>query len=303
MKLEHIFHTKVVPVFRFTTFFVLVSFVLVCSGSPVSFDIHPSVYSELVRFTKYSSAVYQKICPRPLGNTLVAQFSELVRNVNGFVVRDESRKEIVVVFRGTDAITLTDYLTNALVILAPYDSPGVIDAPNGTYVHSGFLNSYNSVASLVVSIVRSQLELYTDFNVVCAGHSLGGALASLAAISLRKNLQDFDGTIRLFTFGQPRTGNLNYSQFIEDGIGIRNIYRVVHLYDGVPTMVPQYLGYHHHATEYWHFREPSGPENIRRCTLSSEDPDCSRSIRSAGINIDHFIYLDHVMTVEPWLCL
>ena len=35
--------------------------------------IEQQVYDDLVRYTKYSSAVYQKVCPRPLGNTLVAQ--------------------------------------------------------------------------------------------------------------------------------------------------------------------------------------------------------------------------------------
>ena len=35
--------------------------------------IEQQVYNDLVRYTKYSSAVYQKVCFRPLGNTLVAQ--------------------------------------------------------------------------------------------------------------------------------------------------------------------------------------------------------------------------------------
>lgn len=35
--------------------------------------IEQQVYDNLVRYTKYSSAVYQKLCPWPLGNTLVAQ--------------------------------------------------------------------------------------------------------------------------------------------------------------------------------------------------------------------------------------
>jgi hypothetical protein len=34
-------------------------------------SISEETYSELERFAKYSSAVYQFICPRPLGNTLV----------------------------------------------------------------------------------------------------------------------------------------------------------------------------------------------------------------------------------------
>lgn len=39
--------------------------------------IEQQVYDDLVRYTKYSSAVYQKVCVRPLGNTLVAQVRTL----------------------------------------------------------------------------------------------------------------------------------------------------------------------------------------------------------------------------------
>lgn len=42
---------------------------------PFSLSINLTVYHDLVRYTKYSSAVYQKICPKPLGNALVAQVS------------------------------------------------------------------------------------------------------------------------------------------------------------------------------------------------------------------------------------
>jgi len=280
---------------------------LICSGAshwrPTLFQIQPTAYDELVHYTKYSSAVYQKVCPRPLGNHLVAQFAELVTNVNGLVVRDEGRKEIVVVFRGTDALVLADYLTDSQLSLTPYNSPGVEGVPNGTEVHSGFLNSYNAVASMVISITSSQFELYPDYDLVCTGHSMGGALAALAALSLRHNLPNITGSIRLFTFGQPRTGDVNWSRFLEDSLGVESIFRVVHMHDGVPTIIPRYLGYHHHATEYWQIGEPANPENVRKCINSSEDPDCSRSIRSAGINVDHFTYLDHVMTLEPWLCI
>lgn len=92
--------------------------------------IEQQVYDDLVRYTKYSSAVYQKICLRPLGNSLVAQvrisydslnpvavpnmehqFSEITTHTNGFFARDDFRKEIVLVFRGSDANTLADYFT------------------------------------------------------------------------------------------------------------------------------------------------------------------------------------------------
>lgn len=44
--------------------------------------IEQQVYDNLVRYTKYSSAVYQKVCLRPLGNTLVAQVRTLSNLLN-----------------------------------------------------------------------------------------------------------------------------------------------------------------------------------------------------------------------------
>lgn len=39
--------------------------------------IEQQAYDNLARYTKYSSAVYQKLCLRPLGNTLIAQVRAL----------------------------------------------------------------------------------------------------------------------------------------------------------------------------------------------------------------------------------
>lgn len=40
-------------------------------SQPIRGSVSEAIYSELVLFAKYSSAVYQFICPRPLGNKLV----------------------------------------------------------------------------------------------------------------------------------------------------------------------------------------------------------------------------------------
>lgn len=49
--------------------------------------IEQHVYDDLVRYTKYSSAVYHGLCPRPLGHTLVTQvrtLCHLLNSNNGF---------------------------------------------------------------------------------------------------------------------------------------------------------------------------------------------------------------------------
>ena len=40
--------------------------------------IPQSTYADLTRFAKYSSAAYQVLCPRPLGNTLVEEVSHFL---------------------------------------------------------------------------------------------------------------------------------------------------------------------------------------------------------------------------------
>ena len=93
-------------------------------------------------------------------------------------------------------------------------------------VHHGFLVAYNSVADTVISTVRDQLALYPSYTLISLGHSLGGALASLGGVSLAANFPDTP--LRVYTFGQPRTGNPSYADLAEQLIGVDNIYRGVY---------------------------------------------------------------------------
>ncbi|WP_031069620.1 lipase family protein [Streptomyces sp. NRRL WC-3742] len=106
-----------------------------------------------------------------------------------------SPRMIVVAFRGTEPREIRDWLTDGTT--PPW--PG----PSGTgYVHHGFAEALESVFP---EVRKAVLELRTDGQSVWfTGHSLGGALAMLAAARLQ--LEDprltADG---VYTFGQPRT--------------------------------------------------------------------------------------------------
>jgi len=259
--------------------------------------IPQSTYDDLVRYTKYSSGAYQLVCPKPMGNTLVESFYHLVTDTQGFIARDDSRKEIVVAFRGSQKPS--DLLIDFSLSLVPLQSPGLSDV-EGAYVHIGFLTAYNFVASHVISVVKSQLAAYPDYTIVSTGHSLGGALASIAGLSLKSNLPG--AFIKLYTFGQPRTGNGAYADLVEKVLGYSNIFRAVHTFDGVPTMVPRFFGYRHHSIEYWQFAEPAEPANVQ-CCLGPEDPMCSNSIPTGSINLPHMVYFGQAMTLDPTVCL
>lgn len=87
--------------------------------------------------------------------------------------------------------------------LVPLQSPGLKNVGDAR-VHAGFLQAYNAVALEILQLVGSQLRLYPSYNVVVAGHSLGGALAALGAISIRNAGPHVP--IRLFTFGMCLSG-------------------------------------------------------------------------------------------------
>ena len=59
-----------------------------------------------------------------------------------------------------------------------------------TYCFVSTLHRWDSIALQVDAIVRQQVSSHPDYSIVTTGHSLGGSLALLAAISLRQNFPE-----------------------------------------------------------------------------------------------------------------
>ncbi|PAV15548.1 voltage-gated potassium channel [Pyrrhoderma noxium] len=260
--------------------------------------VQRSLMSDLERYVQFASGAYQLFCPAPLGTTLVKSFDESSTNTQGYVARDDDRQEIIVAFRGS--IQLQDFVTDLEFALVDYSSPGVSDT-GGVQVHQGFLTAFNSVADIVLNIVSDQISTHPSYSLVSTGHSLGGALASLGGVSLAANFPD--ASLRMFTFGQPRTGNAAYATLAENLVGINNIYRGTETYDGVPTIPFRAWGYEHHAREFWVEQDPNtDANNVIQCS-GREDPTCSDSIPSTGINDAHLRYFGQIIALNPTVCV
>ncbi|EJD04680.1 alpha/beta-hydrolase [Fomitiporia mediterranea MF3/22] len=281
----------------------LVALAAVALGAPASTvesrSISQSLMDDLERYVQFASAAYQiqLLCPAPLGTTMVTQFNEDSTNTQGYITRDDDLKEIIVAYRGS--IQLQDFITDLEFALVDYSSPGVTGT-DGVQAHQGFLNAFNSVANTVISTVSDQLKAHPDYSLISTGHSLGGALASLGGVSLAANFPD--APLRVFTFGQPRTGNPGYATLAENLIGVSNIFRGTETYDGVPTIPFQSWGYQHHGSEYWVSHDPNtDPNNVVTC-VGREDPNCSDSIPSTGINDAHLRYFGQIIALNPTVC-
>ncbi|KAF5351383.1 hypothetical protein D9758_008018 [Tetrapyrgos nigripes] len=269
------------------SFIVLLGVTALVSGSPVNLStrtIDQATFNDLTFYFQYASSAYADSCASPNGNTLITAFNNTVTDTQGFIARDDNRREIVVALRGSSSTT--DFLIDFEILLVPFVSPGVTP-PAGSLAHIGFLTAWNSVAAQVLTIVRTQLAAHPGYSLVSTGHSLGGALSSLAGIALQQNFPNTP--TRMFTYGQPRTFNPTGALFINQQFG-ENAFRAVHTTDGIPTIIPTILGYRHHGIEYWQNPDPASAQTTKKCAADGEDPTCSASIPSQGFNQAHDTY-------------
>lgn len=123
----------------------------------------------------------------------------------------------ILAFRGTEATSLNDIKADANAITTKCVTAGS--------VHSGFKNAFETVEADIVNTLN---DLEEKKPLMITGHSLGGALATIAA----KRLSFKNGIGACYTFGSPRVGDSEWISTIKTPI-----YRIVNAADAV-TMLP-----------------------------------------------------------------
>lgn len=138
--------------------------------------------------------------------------------------------EVIVAFRGTES--LRDWITDAEF--------STQDLGDGAEVHLGFHQAWMSIRARVMESLPKDKS-----PVLFTGHSLGGALATVAAISAVSEGVNVAG---VYTFGQPRVGNSVWAKAYDQALKNKT-WRLVNRQDPVPRMPPALAGYRHVGNE------------------------------------------------------
>ena len=201
-------------------------------------------------------------------------------------------KAIIVAFRGTYSITNTVLdLSTIPQKYVPYPSPDhgggePLEKPEhectNCTVHWGFLQSWKMAREEVIPQLSTLRERYPDYPIHLVGHSLGGAVACLAALELKVSM-GWDNVITT-TFGEPRVGNDHLVGFVDKVFGLegdlglenRTFRRVTHQNDPVPQLPLEEWGYRAHAGEIFIAKESLSPSetDVHAC-IGDNDPSCS----------------------------
>lgn len=132
------------------------------------------------------------------------------------------------------AIKGTASLYDALTDL----NTGLRTSHTGCSVHQGFFYAFDSI----LAELRQFISGVGAVGVVhCVGHSLGGAIATLAADWIK--VSGNAASVKLYTFGSPRVGLEMFASKCSSRLSVENIYRMYHQTDPVP-MVPTWPFHH-----------------------------------------------------------
>jgi len=108
-------------------------------------------------------------------------------------------------------------------------------------IHEGFLVAYLSIRGQLFASIKQSFDKWGYSPIYATGHSLGGALAMLAAYDLKIN---FNLPVVVYSYGAPRVGNFTFATMYNSHVPAT--FRVV--VDGdVIVGMPKYFGRYRHA--------------------------------------------------------
>jgi Lipase (class 3) len=140
-------------------------------------------------------------------------------------------------------------------------------------VHSGFMYLWNAARENLVPVVQGLVDSHPDYQLVLTGHSLGGAIAGLAALEFAA--KGWDPAIT--TFGEPRFGNKELAAYVDRMLVKKGegYHRVTHAGDPVPLLPFDKWGWRMHAGEIYIGKDalPIERDNVHRCD-GPNDPSC-----------------------------
>ncbi|KAJ1329973.1 hypothetical protein BSLG_009865 [Batrachochytrium salamandrivorans] len=251
--------------------------------------VEESTLSSLETFMQFSAASYCAAVHNTLtwdcgelcggataGTTILASFKHAIASIRGtgvgMVVVNPNINTIAIIFRGT-VLNTDDWKSDIRLNRKsgswlntlwdptrpkPPDSGDEIVAPDKILLHSGFTTNYHGIRAVVQNHLIDAMNDYPTYSIVFTGHSLGGALASLAMVdaAVHHGVEKAK-KMSLFSYGQP-----------------------------LPRTPPRFLGYQHFDREYY----IRGDNVTVTCTTTKEGEEASDCINARRFRLSRFAH-------------
>jgi predicted lipase len=143
-------------------------------------------------------------------------------------------------FRGTEPTSIKDWLKNFLISLTP-----VHIGSTRFHIHKGFSNRYHDISSWFEVEYKA---ISQDYTIVITGHSLGGALTTIAAVHASDKLNRRPDAV--ITFGSPLVGKQDFRNYYHKVVGCDRTLIIAVNGDFITTIPPREFGYAHACSAF-----------------------------------------------------
>jgi len=202
----------------------------------------------------------------------------------GLILISKETNNLIVVLRGTVETAVTNLIEDGYILPRTQAWKSNPQVPSNVYVHPGFWDAWNLLKPGIMQGIAQAKAQYNATHITFTGHSLGGAMATIAAM-------DYWATTghasRVITFGSPRVGNYYFARFFEGIFGVNSM-RFVNHYDFIPHLPLEDMGYYHTSVEHWF---QNGTQTFKMCSFLGEDATCSDQLSFWQWTLaDHSLY-------------
>lgn len=128
-------------------------------------------------------------------------------------------------------------------------------------LHQGFLTAFLAVNTFIKQKLKQLIPVGDNKRIWLAGHSLGGALTTIAAAYIEFVYPEPYRIAGIYSYGSPRVGNVPFANLFSSQLAQR-YYRIVNNNDLVPHLPPQTglfgeVGRYTHVGERYYFTQDS----------------------------------------------
>ncbi|WP_172806726.1 lipase family protein [Endozoicomonas arenosclerae] len=159
----------------------------------------------------------------------------------------DTEKVAVFAFRGTRFTNLKDWFGN--IDFTPH---AITINDRSVWLHSGFWRRFNNLSS---DLKGQLMAIPEDYTVLLVGHSLGAAVATIAATFFHEWGRTPDAVI---TFASPLVGNNPFKEMYQATVGCNKTLRVTVKGDPI-TGIPKSYGFKHVCDDQQHQYSSSNP--------------------------------------------
>lgn len=230
-------------------------------------------------------------CLDKVGAQFFNQYTEICDNdkdyCSGYTAYSAKDNAIILSFRGSKQINQfleegVDFIFNKVKAF------NVVGGKVDEYFFNGFTILFNAGME---SDLKKLIVAHPGAECWITGHSLGGAMASLASGYVVTKKYFPPEKVKLMTFGQPRTGDITYAEAHDNLVKYR--YRVIHANDPVPHQPSKifdnlFNSPFHHRFEVWYNNSMEVGANYSICSRA-DDNDCSNTVQITDVNA-HNLY-------------